>query len=65
MGRKRRVSRKKQRGEARFRRKPRPIDKIAEGVAMGLSGPSSTFATAAAFLRKRSIQGYKRQCATL
>ena len=39
--RKRRViKRKSQKGGGRFRRKPRVVDKIAEGVAMGLSGPS-------------------------
>ena len=44
MGRKRRaVRQKRQKGEARFRRKPRLIDKIAEGVAMGLSGPGARF----------------------
>ena len=44
MGRTRhRVKRKGQKGDARFRRKPRLVDKIAKGVAMGLSGPSPSF----------------------
>ena len=47
MGRKRctvrRTLRKSQKGGARFKRKPRLVDKITEGVAMGLSGPSPSF----------------------
>ena len=34
------IKRKSQKGGARFRRKPRLVDNITEGVAMGLSGPS-------------------------
>ena len=33
------------------------MDKIAEGVAMGLSGPSPSFAKLSAFLAKRSFKG--------
>lgn len=44
MGRKRR-----QRGGARFRQKPRLIDKIAEGVAMDLSGPAPSSANPGRF----------------
>ena len=47
MGRKRRTVRRtrgqSQKGGARFKRKPRLVDKITEGVAMGLSGPSPSF----------------------
>ena len=43
MGRKRRTVRRtrrqSQKGGARFKRKPRLVDKIAEGVAMSLSDP--------------------------
>lgn len=57
--RKRRViKRKSQKGGARFRRKPRLVDKIAEGVAMGLSGPPS-FAKLGAFLAKQALKGIK------
>ena len=58
--RKRRViKRKSQKGGARFRRKPRLVDKIAEGVAMGLSGPSPSFAKLGAFLAKQALKGIK------
>ena len=60
MGRtRRRVKRKGQKGGARFRRKPRLVDKIAEGVAMGLSGPSPSFAKMGAFLAKQALKGIK------
>ena len=56
MVRKRRTVRRKRRqskkGGARFKRKPRLVDTIAEGVAMGLSGPSPRFAKMGAFLAK-------------
>ena len=55
--RKRRVRRQK--GGARFRRKPRLVDKIAEGVAIGLSGPSPSFAKLGAFLAKQALKGIK------
>ena len=48
-----------QRGGARFRRKPRLVDKIAEGVAMGLSGPSPSFLKLGAFLGKQAAKGIK------
>ena len=48
-----------QRGGARFRRKPRLVDKIAEGVAMGLSGPSPSFLKLGAFLGKQAVKGIK------
>lgn len=54
MGRKRR-----QRGGARFRRKPLLIDKIAEGVAMDLSGPAPSSAKPGAFLAKQGFKGIK------
>lgn len=58
--RKRRViKRKSQKGGARFRRKPRLVDKIAEGVAMGLSGPSPSFIKLGAFLGKQALKGIK------
>lgn len=61
MGRRRRVSRrrKRQREGARFRRKPHLIDKIAEGVAIGLSGLASSYVTAGAFLAKQAFKGIK------
>ena len=42
--------RKRQRGGALFRRKPRLVDKIAEGASMVLSGPAPTFASLGAKL---------------
>ena len=51
--------RKRQKGGARFRRKPRLVDKIAEGVAMGLSGPSPSFIKLGAFLGKQALKGIK------
>ena len=51
--------RKRQKGGARFRRKPRLVDKIAEGVAMGLSGPSPSFLKLGAFLGKQALKGIK------
>ena len=54
MGRERR-----ERGGARFRRKPLLIDKIAEGVAMDLSGPAPSFAKPGAFLAKQAFKGTK------
>ena len=42
--------RHKQTGGALACHKPRLVDKIAEGVAMGLSGPAPTFRTALAKL---------------
>lgn len=54
MGRKQR-----QRRGARFRRKPRLIDNIAEGVATDLSGPAPSFAKPGAFLAKQGFKGIK------
>ena len=63
MGRKRRTVRQthpqSQKGGARFKRKPRLVDKIAEGVAMGLWGPSPSFAKMGAFLTKQAFKGIK------
>ena len=47
--------RKKSKRGARFRRKPRLVDKIAEGVAMGLSGPSPSFIKLGAFLGEQAL----------
>ena len=59
MGRTHRTKRKGQKGGARFRRKLRLVDKIAEGVAMGLSGPSPSFPKMGAFLAKQAFKGIK------
>ena len=63
MGRKRRTVRRtrrySQKGDARFKRKPRLVDKIAEGVAMVLSGFSPSFAKIGAFLAKQAFKGIK------
>ena len=65
MGRKRRTVRRtrrqSQKGGVRFKRKPHVVDKIAESVAMGLSGPSPSFAKMGVFFSQASFQGYKRQ----
>ena len=50
---------RRQKGGARFRRKPLLVDKIAEGVAMGLSGPSPSFIKMGAFLAKQALKGIK------
>ena len=49
----------KQRGGALVRRRPTLTDKIAEGVAMGLSGPSPSFLKLGAFLGKQAIKGVR------
>lgn len=56
---KRRVKRRKtrQRGGAVFRRKPRLVDKIAEGVAMGLSGPAPSFLKLAGKMGSQALKG--------
>ena len=60
MSRRKRVQRRtRKRGGARFRHSPRLIDKIAEGVAMGLSGPAPTWTKVAAFLGKQAFKGIK------
>ena len=48
-----------QRGGALYRRRPTLTDKIAEGVAMGLSGPSPSFLKLGAFLGKQAIKGVR------
>ena len=59
--RRKRISKKKrkQRGGAMFRRKPRLVDKIAEGASMFLSGPSPTFASLGAKLAGQAFKGIK------
>ena len=47
----------KQLGGALYRRRPTLTDKIAEGVAMGLSGPSPSFLKLGAFLGKQAVKG--------
>ena len=48
---------KRQKGSALFRRrKPRLVDKIAEGASMFLSGPSPTFATLGAKLAGQALK---------
>ena len=53
------IKRKSQKGGARFRRKPRLVDKITEGVVMGLYGPSPSFIILGAFLGKQALKGIK------
>ena len=53
---KRKHRRKKQRGGALYRCKPRVVDKIAEGASMFLLGPAPTFTT---LLGKLASQGLK------
>jgi len=49
---------RRQKGGALFRRrKPRLVDKIAEGASMFLSGPSPTFATLGAKLAGQALKG--------
>lgn len=50
---------KRQKGGARFRRRPRLVDNIAEEVTMGLSGPSPSFIKMGAFLAKQALKGIK------
>ena len=49
--------RKRQRGGALFRRKPRLVDKIAEGANMVLSGPVPTFTTLGVKLAGQALKG--------
>ena len=49
--------RKRQRGGALFRRKPRLVDKIAEGASMVVSGPAPTFTTLGAKLAGQVLKG--------
>ena len=48
-----------QRGGAAFRRKPRLVDKIAEGMSMFLSGPSPSFAGVGLKLASQVAKGIK------
>jgi len=52
-----RKRRKRQRGGALFRRKPRLVDKRAKGATMFLSGPLPTFATLGAKLAGQALKG--------
>ena len=56
---KQRRRRRRQRGGVLYQRKPRLIDKIAEGVAMGLAGPAPTWGKAEFFLAKQAKKGIK------
>ena len=49
--------RRRQRGGALFRRKPRLVDKIAEGASVVLAGPSPTFAKLGAKLFGQAVKG--------
>ena len=49
--------RKRQRGGALFRRKPRLVDKIAEGASTVLSGPAPTFTALGAKLAGQALKG--------
>ena len=51
------VKRKRQRGGALARRRPRLVDKIAEGASMVLSGPAPTFGTLGAKLAGQALKG--------
>lgn len=57
--RRKKISKKKrrQRGGAMFRRKPRLVDKIAEGASMFLAGPSPSFAKLGAKLMDQAAKG--------
>ena len=55
------VKRKRQRGGALARRRPRLVDKIAEGASMVLSGPAPTFATLGAKFSWESFKRHHRQ----
>ena len=53
----RKTKKRRQRGGALFRRKPRTVDKIAEGMSMLLAGPAPTFATAFGKLGSQALKG--------
>lgn len=55
----RRKRRRRQRGGALVRRKPRLQDKIAEGMAMFLSGPAPSFGKLGLLLGKHAFKGIK------
>ena len=54
---KRNHQRKKQRGGALYRRKPRVVDNIAQGASMFLSGPAPTFTTMLGKLVSQGLKG--------
>ena len=54
-----RKRRGRQRGGAAFKRKPRLVDKIAEGMSMFLSGPSPSFAGVGLKLASQAAKGIK------
>ena len=59
-GRKRKPRRRRQKGGALFRRKkPRMVDKIAEGMSMFLSGPAPSFAGVGVKLASQAAKGIK------
>ena len=59
-GRKKKTRRRRQRGGALFRRKkPRTVDKIAEGMSMFLSGPAPSFAGIGVKLASQAAKGIK------
>ena len=53
----RRKRRKRRKGGALVRRKPRLVDKIAEGASMFLAGPAPTFTTAFGKLGSQALKG--------
>ena len=59
-GRKKKTRRRRQKGGALFRRKkPRTVDKIAEGMSMFLSGPAPSFAGIGVKLASQAAKGIK------
>ena len=59
-GRKKKTRRRRQRGGALFRRKkPRTVDKIAEGMSMFLSSPAPSFAGIGVKLASQAAKGIK------
>ena len=59
-GRKRKPQRRRQKGGALFRqKKPRMVDKIAEGMSMFLSGPAPSFAGVGVKLASQAAKGIK------
>ena len=59
-GRKKKTRRRRQGGGALFRRKkPRTVDKIAEGMSMFLSGPAPSFAGIGVKLASEAAKGIK------
>ena len=59
-GRKKKTRRRRQKGGTLFRRKkPRTVDKIAEGMSMFLSGPAPSFAGIGVKLASQAAKGIK------